>query len=207
EQLENQLKQDGKTVMIVYIDGRFAGMVAVIDEIKASSVSAITRLKQMGYKLVLATGDHKQAGLAIARKVGIKKVYTECSPNDKVTIIQQLQKQGYSTAMVGDGINDAPALTVANVGVAIGTGSDVAIESGDVTIIQGDLTRLVDAIQISKKTMLNIKQNFVWAFLYNVIMIPFAMFGILVPWLAGAAMAFSSISVVLNSLRLKRVSI
>jgi len=207
EQLENQLKQDGKTVMIVYIDGRFAGMVAVIDEIKASSVSAITRLKQMGYKLVLATGDHKQAGLAIARKVGIKKVYTECSPNDKVTIIQQLQKQGNSTAMVGDGINDAPALTVANVGVAIGTGSDVAIESGDVTIIQGDLTRLVDAIQISKKTMLNIKQNFVWAFLYNVIMIPFAMFGILVPWLAGAAMAFSSISVVLNSLRLKRVKI
>lgn len=161
----------------------------------------------MGYKLILLTGDHKQSGLAVARKVGIAHVYTRCTPSDKAAIIKKLQEKGHQVVMVGDGMNDAPALAVADIGVALGTGSDVAIESGDVTIIKGDLNRLVDAIQVSKKTMMNIKQNFVWAFLYNVIMIPFAMVGILVPWVAGAAMAFSSVSVVLNSLRLKRVKL
>ena len=193
--------------MVVYVDGIFAGIIGVFEEIKSSSIQAVKRLKQLGYPIILLTGDHKRAGLAVARKVGIKKVYTGCTPNDKAKIVEKLKKKGHHVVMVGDGINDAPALAVSHVGVALGTGSDVAIESGDVTIIQGDLNRLVDAIQISKKTMINIKQNFVWAFLYNVTMIPFAMFGILVPWLAGAAMAFSSISVVLNSLRLKRVRI
>ncbi|MEI3612814.1 heavy metal translocating P-type ATPase [Pseudogracilibacillus sp. SO30301A] len=204
---EELLKNAGKTVMVVYVDGSFAGMIGVFDEIKSSSIQAVKRLKQLGYPIILLTGDHKRAGLAVARKVGIKKVYTGCTPNDKAKIVEKLKENGHHVVMVGDGINDAPALAVSHVGVALGTGSDVAIESGDVTIIQGDLHRLVDAIQISKKTMINIKQNFVWAFLYNVTMIPFAMFGILVPWLAGAAMAFSSISVVLNSLRLKRVKI
>lgn len=205
--LEERLRKDGKTVMMVRIDNRFAGIVAVFDEVKQSSVKAIVRLKQLGFPIALLSGDHRKAGLAVARKVGIEKVYTECTPNDKAQVVEDLKKQGYHPIMVGDGINDAPALVVSHVGVAIGTGSDIAIESGDVTIIKGDLNRLADAIRISKKTMTNIKQNFVWAFLYNVVMIPFAMFGILVPWLAGAAMAFSSISVVLNSLRLKRVSI
>ncbi len=206
-ELEEKLKQDGKTIMIVSIDHHFAGLIAVVDEIKTASTTAITRLKQMGHKLILLTGDHKKSGLAVARKVGIEHVYTECTPSDKASIIKQLQKKGNQVVMVGDGINDAPALAVADIGVALGTGSDVAIESGDITIIKGDLNRLVDAIQMSKKTMINIRQNFIWAFLYNVIMIPFAMFGILVPWLAGAAMAFSSVSVVLNSLRLKRVKL
>lgn len=206
-QLEEQFKREGKTVMIVSIDNRFAGVIAVIDEIKESSISAVSRLKRMGLSTILLTGDHKQSGLAVAHKMGIHKVYTECTPSDKAAIVQQLQKEGNHAVMVGDGINDAPALAVAHVGVAIGTGSDIAIESGDVTIIKGDLNRLVTAINISKKTMTNIKQNFMWAFLYNVVMIPFAMFGILAPWVAGAAMAFSSLSVVLNALRLKWVSV
>lgn len=204
---QEKLKQDGKTMMIVSIDKQFAGLIAVVDEIKTTSTIAVSRLKKMGYKLILLTGDHKQSGLAVARKVGIAHVYTRCTPSDKAAIIKKLQEKGHQVVMVGDGMNDAPALAVADIGVALGTGSDVAIESGDVTIIKGDLNRLVDAIQVSKKTMMNIKQNFVWAFLYNVIMIPFAMVGILVPWVAGAAMAFSSVSVVLNSLRLKRVKL
>ncbi|HEX6594312.1 MAG TPA: heavy metal translocating P-type ATPase [Bacillota bacterium] len=206
-QLVQSLKEEGKTVMIVMIDHRFAGIIAVFDEVKPSSTTAINRLQQMGYKVILATGDHHRSGLAVAKKVGIDHVYTTCTPSDKATIIQQSQKEGDHVVMVGDGINDAPALAMADVGVAIGTGSDIAIESGDVTIIKGNLLRLIDAIHMSKKTMMNIKQNFLWAFLYNLIMVPFAMVGILVPWLAGAAMAFSSISVVLNALRLKRVPI
>lgn len=206
-QLEGKYKREGKTVMIVSIDHRFAGVIAVIDEIKESSRSAVSRLKKMGLSTILLTGDHQQAGLAVAHKMGIDKVYTECTPSDKAAIVRQFQKEGHHAVMVGDGINDAPALAVAHVGVAIGTGSDIAIESGDVTIITGDLNRLVIAMNISKKTMTNIKQNFMWAFLYNVVMIPFAMFGILVPWVAGAAMAFSSLSVVLNALRLKWVTV
>lgn len=139
--------------------------------------------------------------------VGISKFKAGVTPQDKANIIKQLQQNENSVIMVGDGMNDAPALAVANVGVAIGTGSDVAIESGDVTIIRGDLKRFVDAMMISKKTMHNIKQNLFWAFFYNVLMIPLAMFGVVAPWLAGAAMAFSSVSVILNALRLKRVKV
>src|SRR5690625_1218907 len=204
---ETFFKNEGKTTMLVFIDQRYAGLIAVSDEIKPTSQQAISRLKKNGKRVILLTGDHERAGLATAKAAGITEVYTECTPEDKARIIAELEKDGKDTVMVGDGINDAPALATANVGVAIGTGSDVAIETGDVTIIKGDLNKLVDAINISQKTMTNIKQNFVWAFLYNMIMIPFAMFGILVPWLAGAAMAFSSISVVLNSLRLKKVKI
>src|SRR5699024_6874802 len=163
---------------------------------------AITQLKQMGLDVVLLTGDHHKAGRSVAKKVGIDKIYTQCTPVDKSNVIKQLTNKGHHVAMVGDGVNDAPALAVSDVGVAIGTGADVAIESGDVTIINDDLTRFVDALKVSRKTMTNIKQNFLWAFLYNIFMIPIAIFGILLPWLAGAAMAFSSIAVVLNSLRL-----
>ncbi len=207
KQLVIELEKEGKTVMIAFIDSRYAGVIAVADELKASSTIGVSRLKQMGLDVVMLTGDNKDAGMAIARKVGIDRLQTEVTPQDKAAFITQLQQDGNKVIMVGDGINDAPALAIANVGVAMGTGADIAIESGDVTIIKDNIDRLADAIIISKKTMTNIKQNLLWAFLYNIIMIPFAMLGFLAPWLAGAAMAFSSVSVVLNSLRLKKVKI
>ncbi len=200
-------EDEGKTVMLVSIEGRFAGIVAVADEIKPTSKSAVSRLKQLGMDVLMLTGDNSSTAKDVAKQAGIKRLFAEVTPQEKAEIVQQLQKEGNRVVMVGDGINDAPALTVADVGIAIATGSDIAIESADITVITGDLNRVVDAIMISKKTIINIKQNFLWAFLYNIIMIPFAMFGLLAPWLAGAAMAFSSLSVVLNSLRLKRIRI
>lgn len=207
KQLVTDLENEGKTVMIAFIDARYAGVIAVADELKTSSITAVSRLKQMGLDVVMLTGDNENAGMAIARKVGIHKLQTEVTPQDKAEFITSLQQESNKVIMVGDGINDAPALAIATVGVAMGSGSDIAIESGDVTIIKDNIDRLADAIIISKKTMTNIKQNLLWAFLYNIIMIPFAMLGFLAPWLAGAAMAFSSVSVVLNSLRLKRAKI
>src|SRR5699024_4101774 len=156
--------------MLVFIDQRYAGLIAVSDEIKATSQQAISRLKKNGKRVILLTGDHDRAGLSTAKAAGITEVYTEGTPEGKERIIDELEKDGKATVMEEDGINDAPALATANVGVAIGTGSDVAIETGDVTIIKGDLNKLVDAINISQKTMTNFKQNFVWAFLYNMIM-------------------------------------
>jgi P-type Cu+ transporter len=205
--LVEELEEEGKTVMIVTVDARFVGIVAVADEIKPTSKRAISRLKGLGLEVMMLTGDNKSTALDVAKQAGIKSLYAEVTPQEKAAIVQQLQKEGNRVVMVGDGINDAPALTVADVGIAIGTGSDIAIESADVTVITGDLNRVVDAIKISKKTIINIKQNFLWAFLYNIFMIPFAMFGLLAPWVAGAAMAFSSVSVILNSLRLKKVKV
>ncbi|KRG15191.1 heavy metal translocating P-type ATPase [Lederbergia galactosidilytica] len=207
KQQVKKLESAGKTVMIIWIDTHFAGIIAVADQLRNSSAPAVARLKRLGLKPILLTGDNPYTGMAVAKQVGIQKLQTGLSPIDKAHIIQSLQKKGEKVIMVGDGMNDAPALAVADIGIAIGSGSDIAIESGDVTIIQGDLHRLVDAIQISKKTMTNIKQNFLWAFLYNLVMIPFAMLGLLAPWLAGAAMAFSSVSVVLNALRLKKLKL
>ncbi|ASK64052.1 copper-translocating P-type ATPase [Virgibacillus phasianinus] len=203
DSLVAKLEAEGKTVMIAFIDSRFAGIIAVADELKTSSIVAVSQLKQLGLDVIMLSGDNRNSCKTAAKKAGIKKYQSEVTPQDKASIISQLQQNGNGVIMVGDGINDAPALAVADIGVAIGTGSDIAIESGDITIIKGDLTRLVDAITISKKTMKNIKQNLLWAFLYNIIMIPFAMLGFLAPWLAGAAMAISSVTVVLNSLRLK----
>ena len=207
DRIKTKLEKEGKTVMIVFMDNRFSGIIAVADELKSSSERAISHLKQMGLDVVMLTGDNKISGSAVARKVGINQIYTEVTPQDKSKTVHRLQREENKVIMVGDGVNDAPALASADVGVAMGTGSDIAIESGDVTIIKDNLNRLVDAIVISKKTMINIKQNLLWAFLYNIIMIPFAILGFLAPWLAGAAMAFSSVSVVLNSLRLKKVRI
>jgi len=207
KQLATELQKEGKTVMIVFFNSQFAGIIAVADELKPTSSIAISRLKQMGLEIAMLTGDNKEAGIAVAKKVAIHNLQTDVTPQDKSEIIHRLQQNGHRVIMVGDGINDAPSLALADIGVAMGTGSDIAIESGDVTIMKGDLERLVDAITISKKTTTNIKQNLLWAFLYNVIMIPFAILGFLAPWFAGAAMAFSSVSVVLNSLRLKRVKI
>ncbi len=202
-----RLEQEGKTVMVVSIHSRFSGIIAVADEVKQSSKAAVTRLKQQGMEVIMLTGDNKETAMMIAKKTGIENVHATITPQKKAEIIQSLQKQGKHVVMVGDGINDAPALTVADVGIAMGTGSDIAIESGDITVIKGDLNKVVDAMKISKATMTNIRQNFIWAFLYNIICIPFAMFGLLAPWLAGAVMAFSSVSVVLNSLRLQKARI
>lgn len=198
------LEQAGKTAMLVAIDGRLAGMVAVADTIKPTSAQAVARLKAMGLNVVMMTGDNRQTAEAIAREAGIDQVIAEVLPEGKAAEVKKLQQQGKKVAMVGDGINDAPALATADIGMAIGTGADVAMEAADITLMRGDLTSVADAIVMSRKTIRNIKQNLFWAFAYNTLGIPVAAMGFLAPWLAGAAMAFSSVSVVLNALRLQR---
>ncbi|WP_134700724.1 heavy metal translocating P-type ATPase [Ammoniphilus sp. YIM 78166] len=205
-QMEN-LEKQGKTAMLVAIDGHFAGMVAVADTIKETSKEAISRLHSMGLEVVMITGDNTQTAQAIADQVGIKKVIAEVLPEGKAEEVRKLQQAGKKVAMVGDGINDAPALATADIGMAIGTGTDVAMEAADITLIRGDLNSIADAIYMSKKTITNIKQNLFWAFAYNSLGVPVAAAGFLAPWLAGAAMAFSSVSVVLNALRLQRIKL
>lgn len=204
--MEN-LELEGKTVMLASIDGKFAGLVAVSDTIKPTSKEAIARLQNMGIEVIMITGDNKRAANAIARQVGINNIIAEVLPEKKAEEIQKLQALGKKVAMVGDGINDAPALVVSDIGMAIGTGADVAMEAADITLIRGDLNSIADAIFLSHKTMTNIKQNLFWAFGYNVLGIPIAAAGFLAPWVAGLAMAFSSVSVVLNSLRLQKVKV
>ncbi|ASS88169.1 copper-translocating P-type ATPase [Geobacillus lituanicus] len=202
-----ELEKQGKTVMLVAIDGQLAGIIAVADTVKESSKEAIQTLKQMGIDVYMATGDNQRTAEAIANEVGIEHVYAEVLPENKANIVEELQKQGKRVAMVGDGINDAPALAKADIGMAIGTGADVAIETADVTLVGGDLRHIPKAIELSRQTMKNIRQNLFWALFYNTIGIPVAAFGLLEPWIAGAAMAFSSVSVVTNALRLKRVKL
>ncbi|KIQ93161.1 Copper-exporting P-type ATPase A [Anoxybacillus thermarum] len=202
-----ELEKQGKTVMLVAIDGQLAGIIAVADTVKESSKEAIQTLKQMGIEVYMVTGDNKRTAEAIANQVHIDHVYAEVLPEDKAKIVEELQKQGKRVAMVGDGINDAPALAKADIGMAIGTGADVAIETADVTLVGGDLAHIPKAIELSRKTMKNIRQNLFWALFYNTVGIPVAALGLLEPWIAGAAMAFSSVSVVTNALRLKRVKI
>ncbi|MFL0363948.1 heavy metal translocating P-type ATPase [Pseudobacillus sp. 179-B 2D1 NHS] len=201
------LEKQGKTAMLVAIDGRYAGIVAVADTIKETPKEAIARLHNMGLDVVMITGDNTQTAQAIAKQVGIKHVIAEVLPEGKATEVKKLQQAGKKVAMVGDGINDAPALATADIGMAIGTGTDVAMEAADITLIRGDLNSIADAIFMSKKTITNIKQNLFWALAYNCIGIPIAAVGFLAPWLAGAAMAFSSVSVVLNALRLQRIKL
>ncbi|WP_240376740.1 heavy metal translocating P-type ATPase [Bacillus piscicola] len=206
-ELIRHLEREGKTVMIATFDDRFAGIVAVSDQVKPASPPAINRLQQMGLEVIMLTGDNEVTAAAIAQKTGIRQVEANRTPQEKAALIQQLQKAGRKVVMVGDGINDAPALTTADIGIALGTGADVAMEAADVTVMKGDLNRVVDAITTSQATTTNMKQNFVWAFLYNMISIPFAALGFLAPWLAGAAMACSSVSVVVNSLRLQKMKL
>jgi Cu+-exporting ATPase len=201
------LENNGKTAMLVSIDGNYIGIVAVADTIKETSKEAIRRLKALNINVVMITGDNKRTAKAIGKEVGIDHVISEVLPEGKAEEVKKLQKEGRKVAMVGDGINDAPALAVADIGMALGTGTDVAMEAADITLISGDLNNIADAIIMSKKTIRNIKQNLFWAFAYNVIGIPIAAIGLLAPWLAGAAMAFSSVSVVLNALRLQRVKL
>lgn len=200
-------EQQGKTTMIVAIDGVYAGLIAVADTVKDTSKAAIKRLHAMGLDVVMMTGDNEHTAKAIAEQVGITHVIAEVLPEGKADEVRKLQALNKKVAMVGDGINDAPALATANIGMAIGTGADVAMEAADITLMRGDLNGIADAIVMSKKTMANIKQNLFWALAYNSIGIPIAASGFLAPWVAGAAMAFSSVSVVLNALRLQRVKL
>ncbi|WAI27326.1 MAG: heavy metal translocating P-type ATPase [Bacillus paranthracis] len=202
-----ELEREGKTAMLIAINKEYAGIVAVADTVKDTSKAAITRLKKMGLDVVMITGDNTQTAQAIAGQVGIEHVIAEVLPEGKAEEVKKLQAQGKKVAMVGDGINDAPALATADIGMAIGTGTDVAMEAADITLIRGDLNSIADAIFMSKMTIRNIKQNLFWALAYNGLGIPIAALGFLAPWVAGAAMAFSSVSVVLNALRLQRVKL
>lgn len=202
-----RLEESGKTAMLVAVDNRYAGIVAVADTIKETSKAAITRLKEMGIQVIMITGDNERTAKAIASQVGIEHVLAEVLPEGKAEEVKKLQAEGKKVAMVGDGINDAPALATADVGMAVGTGTDVAMEAADVTLMRGDLSSIPDAIYMSRKTMNNIRQNLFWALGYNTLGIPIAAIGLLAPWVAGAAMALSSVSVVLNALRLQRLKV
>ncbi|MGV3487994.1 MAG: copper-translocating P-type ATPase, partial [Tuberibacillus sp.] len=201
------LESEGKTVMLIAVDDKLQGMIAVADTLKKTSVEAINALKDKNLDVYMITGDNKRTAQAIAEKAGIEHVFAEVLPEEKADIVKRLQKEGKKVAMVGDGINDAPALAAADIGMAIGTGTDVAIETADITLVGGDLDHIPRAIDLSRATMRNIRQNLFWALFYNCIGIPIAALGLLAPWVAGAAMAFSSVSVVANALRLKRVKI
>jgi len=202
-----KLEAEGKTAMLIAVDQKLAGVVAVADTVKETSKEAIKRMHELGLDVIMLTGDNQRTAEAIASQVGLSHVIAEVLPEQKSDEIKKLQDQGKKVAMVGDGINDAPALAMANIGMAVGTGTDIAIEAADITLMRGDLNSVADAIIMSRKTMRNIKQNLFFAFFYNTVGIPIAAFGLLAPWVAGAAMAFSSVSVVLNALRLQKVNL
>ncbi len=198
-----RLEEEGKTAMLLSLDNKLSGIIAVADQIKETSKKAIEELKSMGLDVYMITGDNERTAKSIAKEVGITNVLAEVLPENKAEVVEEIKSKGKHVGMVGDGINDAPALAAADVGFAIGTGTDVAMEAADITLMRGDLSGVVTAIRLSHRTMKTIKQNLFWAFFYNSIGIPFAALGFLDPMIAGAAMAFSSVSVVTNSLRLK----
>jgi Cu+-exporting ATPase len=207
----DDVARDGKTPVFVAIDGRAAAVIAIADTVKPGSASAVAELHRLGLRVAMITGDNRRTADAVARSVGIDEVLADVRPDGKAGAVRSLQAEGAKVAMVGDGVNDAPALASADVGVAMGTGTDVAMESAGVTLMSGDLRGLITAIGLSRATMRNIRENLFWAFAYNVLLIPVAM-GVLYPFtgilldpiLAAAAMALSSVTVVSNALRLRR---
>jgi Cu+-exporting ATPase len=211
EKRAGELSHEGKTPMFVVIDQNLAGIIAVADTLKEHSKEAVDALHKMGIEVAMITGDNRRTAEAIAHQIGIDRVLAEVLPEEKANEVRKLQAEGMKVGMVGDGINDAPALAQADVGIAIGTGTDVAMESSDITLISGDLRGIVTAIALSKATIRNIKQNLFWAFAYNTILIPVAA-GVLFPFFkillnpiyAAAAMGLSSVTVVSNALRLRR---
>ncbi len=202
-----RLEDEAKTVVLIAENGKCVGVVAEADTLKEDSVEAIAELETLGLQTAMLTGDNRRTAEAIASKVGISKVLAEVLPDKKVAEIRRLQEEAGLVAMVGDGINDAPALTQANVGIAIGTGTDIAIEAGDVVLVRGNLSDVVKAVKLSQATFRKIKQNLFWAFFYNMVMIPFAMMGLAHPVIAEAAMAFSSVTVVTNANLLRRANL
>lgn len=213
-QKANDLRENGQTVIFIAIDNILAGLISIADPIKSSTKEAIDNLHSLGINVVMLTGDNEITAKAVAKKLSIKQVYSDVLPEDKLSVIKDLQAKGKIVAMAGDGINDAPALTAANVGIAMGTGTDIAIESAEITLIKGDLNGIIKAYKLSKGTMKNIRQNLFFAFIYNAAGVPIAAgilypyFGILLsPIIAAAAMSFSSVSVILNALRLKNIKL
>src|SRR4029077_3094719 len=208
------LRGEGQTVVFVAVNSKIAGLLGVADPIKQSTPEAIERLHKDGIRVVMLTGDNRTTAEAVARRLGIDEVIAEVLPDKKAEAVKRLQGEGRFVAMAGDGINDAPALAQAQVGIAMGTGTDVAMESADVTLVKGDLRGIVRARLLSRATMRNIKQNLFWAFIYNAIGVPIAagalypFFGLLLsPMIAAAAMSFSSVSVITNALRLRKAAI
>ncbi|WP_156670237.1 cation-translocating P-type ATPase, partial [Mycobacterium sp. E3305] len=201
--VKDRAEAEGKTAVVVGWDGRARGVLIVADTVKPTSAEAVRRFKGLGLTPILMTGDNRGVAERIADEVGIAQVIAEMMPTDKVAAIKRLQAEGKVVAMVGDGVNDAAALATADLGVAMGTGTDVAIQAADLTVTRGDLRAAVDAIRLSRRTLTTIKANLFWAFGYNIAAIPLAALGALNPMLAGAAMAFSSVFVVANSLRLR----
>ena len=199
----DRLEATGRTVIFAAVDGRLEGVIGIADEMKKSAPRAIEALHGLGLRVIMMTGDNERAAAAVASAVGITEYHAVARPEDKLALVKELQAEGLSVAMVGDGVNDAPALAQADIGIAMSTGTDVAIEAGDITLLSGDISKVAEAIALSRSTLTTIRQNLVWAFGYNVVAIPIAALGLLNPIVAGGAMAFSSISVMGNSLRLR----
>jgi Cu+-exporting ATPase len=199
------LELEAKTVMVLSNEQHILGLIAVADALKSNTKQAVLAIEALGIKTAMITGDNQRTAEAIAKKAGISHVISDVLPEGKVDEVKRLQDTYGITAMVGDGINDAPALKQANIGIAIGTGTDIAIEAADVTLVRGDLDAIIAAIKLSKATFRKIKENYFWAWFYNAIAIPFAMLGLLHPMIGAAAMSMSSLNVIYNSLRLKKI--